>query len=145
MTDTNTGSTISIGTKRSFVGEISKLRRNQQVLTGLVLLFVVVIFWIIVSLFSSQRDSKISPELQKLATPLNPAINDTVFTGLEDKRVFSEEELADFPIMIQVDMGKGEKKVVPLGTSAATPTPRPITTPTPTMRPSLLNEDEVAP
>ncbi len=140
MTANNQPIATSIGEKRDIVGEISKLRRSQQVLTMLVLLFVAVIFWIIVSVFSSQRHSKISPEVQKMAQPLSPAIDDSVFDKLEEKRVFSEEELADFPIMIQVDMGKGEKKIVPLGTDLATPTPRPVSTATP--RPSLLNDEE---
>ena len=140
MTIKSQPDTASIGDKRNVGGEITKLRRNQHVLTILVLLLVVVIFWIIMSVFSSQRSSKILPEVKKMAQSLSPVIDDSVFEKLEEKRVFSAEELADFPIMIQVDLGKGEKKIVPIGTNLATPTPKPTATPTPV--PSLLDDQE---
>lgn len=147
--------TASVEAKRSFSKEMNKLRRNQQILTILILLFVCMSFWIIVSLFSSQRSSKISPEINQMAKPLTPTLDSTVLDTLDAKVSYTDEELADFPIFILVrDNQTQEERIVPLGSAVlpvntvqptqteqtgsalqnqlTTPTPQPVSTPEPT-------------
>lgn len=124
----------SIEAKRTFSKEITKLRRNQQILTILVLLLVSMAFWIIVSLFSSQRSTKISPDINKLAEPLVPTLDTSVLDTIDSKVTYTTEELADFPIMVIVnDTQTQEERIVPIGTavlpSTRTTSPaRPATT-----------------
>lgn len=124
----------SVEAKRSFSKEINKLRRNQQILTILVLLLVSMAFWIIVRLFSSQRTSKISPDINKLAEPLVPTLDTTVLDTLDSKVTYTTEELSDFPIMVIVtDPQNQDERIVPIGTavlpsSRTTAPARPATT-----------------
>ena len=50
--------------------EIASLRHNQYFLALMVLLFVSIIVWTSVSIFTSQKDTKVSPKLLQLAKPL---------------------------------------------------------------------------
>lgn len=77
---------------------ILNLQRNQHILYIGVFSVVAAIIWVGTSLFQSQHSSGIDPELQKLAEPLNPNINSFAVDRLEQRRSFSQEELADFPI-----------------------------------------------
>lgn len=111
-------SSPSVEAKRNFSRELNKLRRSQQILTILVLLFVVMSFWIVVSLFSSQKSSKISPEVQKLAKPLTPTLDDTILDTITAKRAFTPEELANFEIFVTItDTATQTERVVPIGTA----------------------------
>lgn len=108
--------TPSIESKRSFSKEISRIKNKQQMLTILILLFICLLFWIIVSLFSSQNSSKISPNVQEMARPFNPTLSTEVLDTLETKKVFSEEELSDFPIfIIREDPQTQAETIVELG------------------------------
>jgi hypothetical protein len=91
-------------------------------------------FWISVSLFSSQRSTKISPDVNKLAEPLVPTLDTSVLDTIDSKVTYTTEELADFPIMVIVnDTQTQEERIVPIGTavlpSTRTTSPaRPATT-----------------
>lgn len=130
--------TPSLEAKRTFSKEMNRLRTNQQLLTILVLLFICLIFWIIVSLFSSQTSSKISPDIKEMAKPFNPTLSTQVLDTLESKRVFSEEELANFPIyVIERDPLDQTERIVELGTpSTPVATPGPVATPQSTVAPA---------
>lgn len=131
----------SVSSKRSFSKEMNRLKTNQQILTILVLLFICMIFWIIVSLFSSQNSTKISPEISQMAKPFNPTLDASVLDTLDSKRVLSEEELADFPIfVIQRDPTDQTETIVELGTrqpatTTTTTTPPTTSTTTPATTP----------
>jgi hypothetical protein len=75
---------------------------------------VTVIIWVGITLFSTQRETGIKPELLLLAEPLNPNINLQVIERVEQKRYFSPEELADFPIYALVVSKTGEENIVVL-------------------------------
>lgn len=77
---------------------VINLQRNQHLLYIGVFSLVAAIVWVGTSLFQSQRSTGIDPELQQLAEPLNPNINTFAIDRLEQRRSFSAEELADFPI-----------------------------------------------
>ncbi len=78
--------------------DLKNLRFKQQALALLIFSFVTVLIWIVVGIATSQREERISPELQALAKPLNPNINEKVLSAIEQKRRYSAAELARFPI-----------------------------------------------
>ena len=99
--------------------DIKKLQQSKQFLAILILLFVALLFWIIVSLISSQTTEKISPELQKLAKPLTPVIDTQVFEKIAAKRQYSNEELSSFTIYkVLVSKDGRTERVVPLEVTA---------------------------
>lgn len=82
----------------AFQRELNNLQHRQQLLYILLFSFATVIVWIGVSLLSSQQDTGIPPEIQLLATPLNPTINLDVLTDIRNKRAYTDDELRSFPI-----------------------------------------------
>ncbi len=99
--------------KSVIANEFSKLKQNQKLLAILILFFVCTIAWTVASLFSSQTTSNISPKLLKISKPLNPVLDVEVLSKLEQKRLYTEEDLVDFPIykIIITDSGRGERIV----------------------------------
>ncbi len=77
---------------------IKKLQQKQALLRALIFSFVTIIIWIGFSIFRTQQTTGISPELLKLAEPINPNIDITVLDRLEAKRSFTTAELTNFPI-----------------------------------------------
>lgn len=137
----------------SLTQEIHKLQKNKQFLAIMVLLFVCVIFWTVVTLVTSQRSTKVEVQLTKLALPLNPTLNEAVIGEIEQKRYYSPDELANFTIyklvldqehpdgrVVSIDARDVSPENIPsasdlgsglnLSTGSATPTPLP-TTPSP--------------
>ncbi len=97
--------------------EIAGLRHNQYFLAILVLLFVSIIVWTSVSIVTSQKETKVSPKLLQLAKPLSPSLKGEVIDELEAKRIFTDEELSQFPIYkILVSQDGRQKKVVTIDT-----------------------------
>lgn len=82
--------------------QLSALRLSQQVLIILIFSLVTIVIWIGLSIFSSQKKTAISAESQSLATPLNPSLNLQVLDQIEQKRVYTPNELADFPIYLLI-------------------------------------------
>jgi hypothetical protein len=124
--------------------DLAKLRANKQFLTILVLLFVSVLFWITVSLISSQSKEEISNELTLLSKPLTPNIDKETLLRIKDKYSYSKEELSAFTIykILTTRDGKTDK-IVPLEITVEDIDPRP--TPEPTSKSenlgSLLSSD----
>lgn len=131
----------SVASQRSFSRELNKLRTSQQILTILVLLFICMVFWIIVSLFSSQNSSKITPDMTEKAAQFSPTLSTQVMDGLQNKRVFTDEELSNFPIyVIQKDTNDQTERIVELKSGQPAPgtttTQQPVATPSPTTTPT---------
>lgn len=80
--------------------QLAKLQRDKKLLWLGVLFFVVVVLWILTSIFTTSKTSSISPELKELAKPFVPRLESKVFDEIALKRVFSQEELSVFPIYI---------------------------------------------
>ncbi len=95
-------------TRRILAGEFALMQRKRRGLIILILLFVCMIAWGMVSIFSSQKSTKIKAETQALAAPLNPVIDEKIFTVLNEKRSYTDDELANFPIFrIRTDARTG--------------------------------------
>lgn len=92
--------------------QLSTLQRNQTFLKILIFTLVTVIIWVGMTLFRTQRSTEISPELIRLSEPLNPNINLAVIERIEQKRSFTPEELADFPIYSLFVSRTGEEQMV---------------------------------
>lgn len=98
-----------------YSAKLLNLKRGQFLLYTALLFFVVVIFWVIISLFSSQNKSEISLELKKLAVPLNPNIDTQVLATIQNKRVYNPSSLSNFPIYMVVRSEDGKtQQVVPI-------------------------------
>lgn len=95
--------------------DIKKLQKSRVFLTILILLFVVLLFWVVISLITSQTSEKIDPELQLLSKPLTPVIDMSVFDQISQKREYSEEELSAFTIFKILVSGDGRtERIVPI-------------------------------
>lgn len=138
----------SIAAKRSFSKELSHLKTNQQLLTILILLFICMVFWIIISLFSSQTSTKITPEITEMAKPFNPTLSVEVLDTLENKKNFSDQELSNFPIyIIQKDVVTQTESIVELGSGQTVNSPQatvqPTASPTPSATPIVQTGNTV--
>ena len=120
---------------------LTGLKQKQGLLRILVFSLATIFIWIIYSLFHSQNTTEISPELLKLAEPLNPNINIDILQRIEQKKVYSDTELSSFPINRVVMQSDGSEQIVrgfgtaalitsPLSTPSAVviPSPTPIAT-----------------
>lgn len=77
---------------------LQKLQQNQAFLRALIFALVTIIIWVGFSIFHTQQTSGIPQELQDLAIPINPNIDESVIKRIEAKRTFSPSELSNFPI-----------------------------------------------
>lgn len=84
--------------KNDIQKQLAKLRRNKRILWLGIMFFVLVILWILTSIFTVARTSSISQELRDLAKSFVPRLESKVFDEIISKRAFSEEELSLFPV-----------------------------------------------
>ncbi|NCO12508.1 MAG: hypothetical protein COZ34_00515 [Candidatus Pacebacteria bacterium CG_4_10_14_3_um_filter_34_15] len=106
---------ITNNSKSEIKKDFQKLKTNRQFLTILILLFVSILFWITVSLTSSQSNDEISKELTALAKPLTPNFDRDVLLKIQEKHSYSEKELSSFVIYKILTSRDGKtEKVVPL-------------------------------
>ena len=81
--------------------QLAKLRRNKKLLWLGILFLVLIILWILVSIFATTKTSTISQELRDLSKSFVPRLESKVFDEVLTKRAFTEEELASFSIFIR--------------------------------------------
>lgn len=77
---------------------IDKLKKREDLLRVLIFSLVTVFIWIGLSIFLSQRDSKVPLDVQKHVLPLNPNIDRTIFPELSSRKKYTPEELTSFDI-----------------------------------------------
>lgn len=102
-----------------------------------------VVIWVVISLITSQRKLGISPELQKLAQPLTPTLNQETLRQVEQKRFYSEGELSRFPIYKIISSPDGASElVVTIDTDTQTlfPSSSPVPSPSPSPSPEAVTE-----
>ena len=90
---------------------IQILQQKQGFLRLLVFSLVTVMIWVGVSLFLSQQQTGISPELQALAKPLNPNIHLEVINQIQQKRAFSDADLQNFQILHVIHKSDGSESI----------------------------------
>jgi hypothetical protein len=124
--------------------DLKKIQQSRQFLVIMILLFVVLIFWVIVSLISSQISEKIDPELLKISQPLTPVIETKVFAEIANKREYSVAELSSFTIYKLLTSRDGRtERIVPIEVNIDDLEPRETPNPIQTSSPSesLLQEE----
>lgn len=128
--------------------QLLSLQRRQQMLYIGMFSLVTVMVWVAVNLFQSQKSTQISAELKKKALPLTPSLNQQVIQQIEDKRGFTTEELANFPIYkLILNRDGGEDLVtidIPEPNLRSTPVPRATATPIPLPEPEEELESETS-
>lgn len=92
--------------------DIKKLQQNKQFLAIMILLFVSLLFWITVSLISSQTTEKVSSELKLISKQLTPVIDSSIFQAISEKKEYSEEELSGFTIYKVITSRDGRTETV---------------------------------
>lgn len=80
--------------------QLAKLRRDKRLLWLGVLFFVIVVLWILISVFTVTKTSSISPELRELAKSFVPRLESKIFDEIILKKAYVAEDLGDFPIYI---------------------------------------------
>lgn len=78
---------------------LKRLQQRRELLVILLFLFVIVVFWVGLSLLASQQQSGITASQQKAAQSLSPVLNMQVIEALENKRVYTASELRSFTII----------------------------------------------
>ncbi|MEA2057035.1 MAG: hypothetical protein U9O78_05030 [Patescibacteria group bacterium] len=81
-----------------FSQQLKKIKSQSNLLLMLVFAFVGVIVWIGGTIFVSSNKTELTGEVRSLARPLIPSFKVEVFSRIEEKRSYSEEELENFPI-----------------------------------------------
>lgn len=113
--------------------KLTYLKNKQHLLYLMLFSLATVIIWVTISLITSQKRPGISPELQKLATPLNPTLNQETLRKVEQKEYFSEGDLRDFPIYKVITSSNGiDERVVTIGTAEEDIFPTASASPKPT-------------
>jgi len=126
--------------------EFKALQDHQKLLTVMIFSLLTVVVWVVVSLLSSQRTDTIDPELTALSKPLNPSINTEVLSQIEQKRAYTQAELADFPIYVRKTT---TQEVMPFSGATRSPTPTATNsgsvTPSTFVLPSPITTSQVSP
>lgn len=116
---------------------LQTLKRSKNLLYIFILALVVALVWIVLGVYHVTVQTTISPEIQKLTKPLNPAIDTQVLEKLSTRTQYSAEELATFPINKQLSEEEAAAisatpTPTPKSTASGSATPIPSSTPTPT-------------
>jgi ABC-type Na+ efflux pump permease subunit len=98
--------------------QLKNLQQRKELLVILLFLFVIVILWIAIDVFSSQQRSGISAQQKKIAQPLSPNLDTAVLDKLNQKTIYTAEELADFPIFI-VEDDQGQQVLIDARTGSS--------------------------
>jgi len=80
--------------------QLNRLRHQKNLLWLGILLFVLVILWILLSIFTSSRTSTIAPELMELAKPFIPRLESSIFADIQGQRTYAQGEIGFFPIYV---------------------------------------------
>ncbi|MBP7700841.1 hypothetical protein KA111_02145 [Candidatus Woesebacteria bacterium] len=123
--------------------DLQGLKTNRQFLTILILLFVSILFWISISLITSQSKEEISKELTNLAKPLIPNFDRDTLLKIQDKHSYTQQELSSFVIYkILVSRNGKDEKVVPIEVTIDDIEPKATAVPLPKKNLNALLESE---
>jgi hypothetical protein len=120
---------------------LQPLEHKQTLLRIFVFSLITIIIWVGFSIFLSQSNTALPPELKEISKPLNPNINMETVSRIESKRFYSPEELENFDVYyvikdIQGKSSVGIKKAGSVNLPATNPNPTPTTAPSDTSGPN---------
>ena len=90
---------------------IQILQQKQGFLRLLIFSLATVMIWVGFSLFLSQQQTGVSPELQALAKPLNPNIHLESINQIQQKRAFTDTDLQGFQILHVIHNQDGSESI----------------------------------
>lgn len=120
-----------------YLNILQRLRRKEGLFRVLMFTLVTVLCWIGFSILWTQQTTTITSDVQRLTNPLSPNINRDAFTEIANRRTFTDEELASFPIYKVLIDADGNRTIVDQN---AVPIPT-----TETQAPVATNEAQTAP
>lgn len=98
---------------------LDSLQQRQIFMRLLIFSLITVMVWVFFSLFRTQQQTQIPPELLKLAEPLNPTIDLDTLNKIEQERGFSASDMQGFSIYrIERDPTSGQERISTVGNSA---------------------------
>jgi len=98
-----------------YKSKLLSLQRNQYILYIMVLTLVLAMLWMLIEVVTSQRVSGVDPDIRSAASPLNPNLDAQVLARIARKKVYAENELADFPIyMIKLSDDGATESIIPI-------------------------------
>jgi hypothetical protein len=115
---------------------LTELKKREDLLRILIFTLITAFIWIGFSIFQSQRETKVSSDVQKHTQPLNPNIDRNTIAELESKRRYSDEELTNFDIYKLTSTEDGRVTVQ----SIFVPTPAPTGNPNQQLEDDLPSE-----
>lgn len=80
--------------------QLNLLKRDQFALGLLIFSLVTIMAWIGVSMYFTQRQPTLSPEIQFIAQPLNPNLDQDTVKKIEDETYYDPNTLTSFPIYV---------------------------------------------
>lgn len=98
--------------------QLEALQRNYTLMIGLILLFVCIVIWMLISIVQTEDTSNLTTTAKKYTAQLNPNLDQVTLEKVASKTYYSETDLQDFPIFILIEDKSGNFQVAPLGTTA---------------------------
>ena len=124
--------------------QLQQLKTQNTLVVILVLLFVSILIWTGVSIYSSTTTSQLPANIKKLTLPLNPSIDREILDSISQKVVLSGQQLESFPIYrLILDKRTNIEKVITIDMDETVFTQPAKNTPTP--QPNLLDENQNSP
>jgi hypothetical protein len=107
--------------------ELKKLKAGRQYMMMAVLGLAGLVVWMIAEVFTVYQKSPITADLRESAIPLTPVLDEVALREIQQRRAYSDEELADFTIyrVLQSDANQGSEVVAPVGQTLIESTPPP--------------------
>jgi hypothetical protein len=97
--------------------------------------FMIIAAWIGFAIYRNLSTTNIPAEVQKQVKPLNPTVDSKALETLKDRRVFSNDELQEFPVMM-IEKEEIDENGAAKPRKSPTPSPSPKTSPKPSAKPS---------
>lgn len=80
--------------------ELAKLYQRQGLLFILIFSLVTIAVWIVITLVLAQGRPQITPQQQRLATPLTPNLDEAILQQLTTRQTNIPDDVNDFPIYV---------------------------------------------
>lgn len=98
---------------------------QQQILTILLFTFVVIMIWVISSIYFSYSKTTLTTTDKALIAPLNPRLDSTLFEKLAARKAWNDQELSSFEPRIELPTLEIAETAGTSSIPAVTPAPVP--------------------
>ena len=105
---------------------IRTLLRRKMALVLIVFTLTCIIVWIGLSLYFSFKKTSLPLNVQKQLQPLSPVLDVETLKRLNNRRVYTQEELAAFEVVREVTEDQNGNKITGSTKALVTPTPTPV-------------------